>query len=183
MNLLLTLPGEIDVFLKTPAPEDAPEIMKFDLAVKNEEHLQGNDPDEAPLTIEERAQWIRSCQSPDCFSLIGIYRGEVIAFLESRVRARPRMNSHVLRFFISIRRDFWGKGLGTGILTAMLEWAQNQARIEKVSLGVLSSNKRAIHLYRKLGFVEEGRKKREFQFSDGTYADDISMALFLKRSD
>jgi RimJ/RimL family protein N-acetyltransferase len=47
--------------------------------------------------------------------------------------------------------------------------------IEKVSLGVLSTNQRSIELYKNMGFVEEGRKMKEGKFNEHVYADDILM--------
>jgi ribosomal protein S18 acetylase RimI-like enzyme len=44
-----------------------------------------------------------------------------------------------------------------------------------VSLGVFSTNQRAISLYKKMGFVEEGRKIKEFKMSEREYVDDIIM--------
>jgi RimJ/RimL family protein N-acetyltransferase len=180
--ILLTLPGELDVFLRQPTLADAQAIFDFDRSVQGEAVLQGNDPDEEPMPVAERKEWIRNAlESGDCLVLLAEHKSRVKSLLECRVRERPRMNSHVLRFYISIARELWGKGLGTAMLESMLDWARSHPSIEKVSLSVLSSNKRAIQLYRKLGFEEEGRKRREFRLPDGTEADDVFMAIFLER--
>ncbi|MGN7115532.1 hypothetical protein [Lysinibacillus odysseyi] len=41
-------------------------------------------------------------------------------------------------------------------------------------MGVLSTNERAIHLYRSLGCIEEGRKVKEVKIHN-RYVDDILM--------
>jgi RimJ/RimL family protein N-acetyltransferase len=56
-----------------------------------------------------------------------------------------------------------------------LAWAEQHPSIEKVSLGVFSTNERAITLYKKMGFIEEGRKIKEFKMSDDEYIDDVLM--------
>jgi ribosomal protein S18 acetylase RimI-like enzyme len=61
------------------------------------------------------------------------------------------------------------------LLTALLEWAERNPLIEKVSLGVFSTNYRAISLYKSMGFIEEGRKIKEFKTSENEYIDDILM--------
>jgi RimJ/RimL family protein N-acetyltransferase len=43
---------------------------------------------------------------------------------------------------------------------------------------VRSTNARAIALYEKLGFVEEGRFRLRLRLDDGTFVDDIGMAWF-----
>jgi RimJ/RimL family protein N-acetyltransferase len=41
---------------------------------------------------------------------------------------------------------------------------------------VFAHNARAVALYRKFGFEEEGRRLREYRFADGSWRDDILMA-------
>jgi ribosomal protein S18 acetylase RimI-like enzyme len=50
--------------------------------------------------------------------------------------------------------------------------------VEKVALSVYPGNERAIALYRKFGFVEEGRLVRQSKKSYG-YEDELVMARFL----
>jgi RimJ/RimL family protein N-acetyltransferase len=48
--------------------------------------------------------------------------------------------------------------------------------IERVELHVFSDNVRARHLYESVGFIVEGIHPRRVKI-DGTYRDDIAMAL------
>jgi RimJ/RimL family protein N-acetyltransferase len=48
--------------------------------------------------------------------------------------------------------------------------------IERIQLTVFASNQNAIALYRQLGFVEEGVRRRAW-FLDGRYDDSVEMAL------
>jgi len=50
---------------------------------------------------------------------------------------------------------------------------------EKVCLGVFSTNEWAVALYKKMGFIEEGRKFKEFKLDNGDYVDDILMYQFV----
>jgi hypothetical protein len=50
----------------------------------------------------------------------------------------------------------------------------------KLGLRALSNNVNAIRLYERYGFTEEGRLKAELRRPDGSYADDIWMALWLR---
>ena len=79
-----------------------------------------------------------------------------------------------------ISKNFRGLGIGTMLLKALLSWAEGNPYIEKVSLGVFSTNHRAISLYQKMGFKEEGRKINEFKFNDSEYVDDILMYKLVK---
>ena len=50
--------------------------------------------------------------------------------------------------------------------------------VQKVTLEVFASNEPAIALYLKMGFQEEGRRRREFLI-DGNLTDGVLMALWL----
>ena len=55
-----------------------------------------------------------------------------------------------------------------------------EEQIEKVFLNVFSTNKRAIKLYEKLGFVEEGRHLKAIKQLTGEYIDLIQMYIKTK---
>jgi ribosomal protein S18 acetylase RimI-like enzyme len=52
--------------------------------------------------------------------------------------------------------------------------------VAKLGLRALSNNVNAIRLYQRYGFTEEGRLKAELRRPDGSCADDIWMALWLR---
>jgi putative acetyltransferase len=56
--------------------------------------------------------------------------------------------------------------------------AASLADLRKVELLVRDSNRDAIRLYQRLGFVEEGRFRDRVRLPDGTFVDDIAMAWF-----
>ena len=79
-----------------------------------------------------------------------------------------------------IDSTFRGKGIGKALLQELLNWAEQNRYIEKVSLGVFSTNINAISLYKKMGFIEEGRKIGEAKLNDNEYIDDVLMYKNLK---
>jgi RimJ/RimL family protein N-acetyltransferase len=86
--------------------------------------------------------------------------------------------SHVFVLTIVVHPGMLGRGIGSALLGHLLEWAAQDARVMKVELRVRSTNTRAIALYKKLGFVEEGRFRRRLRLEDGTFIDDLTMAWF-----
>jgi len=64
------------------------------------------------------------------------------------------------------------------ILQAAIDWGHDHELIEKLSLQVFENNRRAVRLYRSVGFQEEGRLRREVK-DEGRYIDMIQMALFV----
>ena len=91
--------------------------------------------------------------------------------------------SHVLRLDMCVHVGHWRQGHGEHVLRALLAWARQESGGRKVELLVRSENESAVALYRKLGFVEEGRLQQRVRLRTGRYVDDITMALFLAPSE
>ncbi len=80
-----------------------------------------------------------------------------------------------LSIFI-IERINRGKGYGTEALILLLDYAFNRLNLHKVYLRTSPNFIEAISVYRKLGFIEEGRL-REHYFCNGIYQDKILFGL------
>ncbi len=89
--------------------------------------------------------------------------------------------SHVFRLTIVVHPGFLGQGIGTSLMRDLMEWANQSPRVKKIELLVRATNARAIHLYSKLGFIEEGRFKNRVRLPDGELVDDIAVAWFPRR--
>jgi putative acetyltransferase len=71
-----------------------------------------------------------------------------------------------------------GRGVGTALVAAAIELPRDRG-LHKLTLGVFPHNARAIALYRKFGFVEEGRRIRHIRRQSGELWDLIDMGLLL----
>ncbi len=76
-----------------------------------------------------------------------------------------------------VRRDRRGTGVADALMEALVDWARASQQIEKLGLFVFSTSEAAIALYRKHGFVEEGRSARDIRFEDGSYADTVILGM------
>ncbi|KAJ5946188.1 acyl-CoA N-acyltransferase [Penicillium verhagenii] len=70
---------------------------------------------------------------------------------------------------ISLIDGHRGKGYGPEAINWALDWAFQSAGMHRVSLGTFSFNQHGIHLYRKLGFVEEGRERETILYNRAWY--------------
>ena len=59
---------------------------------------------------------------------------------------------------IAIKREYQSKGFGTKLFEDLIERAQ-KFEVNALTLEVETDNERAIKLYKKFGFVEEGLRK------------------------
>lgn len=94
---------------------------------------------------------------------------------------RPSDARSFLEAFRSVaeerRSSHRGRGIGAELLKEAVAWAE-RVGVRRVELTVYPHNDRARALYRKFGFVEEGRLARHAKKSYG-YEDEILMALWL----
>jgi UDP-4-amino-4,6-dideoxy-N-acetyl-beta-L-altrosamine N-acetyltransferase len=72
--------------------------------------------------------------------------------------------------------DNRGKGIGYFATTEILNHAFNNINLNRIELGVLESNARALKLYEKVGFKHEGVKRQSI-YKNGKFVDMIVMAI------
>ncbi len=68
-------------------------------------------------------------------------------------------------------------GFGTAMVRAGLDWVFGMTKTHRVWLDTLRHNERAAHVYRKLGFVDEGVFRNAWQMPDGSYCDRLMMSV------
>lgn len=91
-----------------------------------------------------------------------------------------RKVSHQGDFGIGVRADWRGRGIGRVLIETLIEWAAAHDTIEKIFLGALSTNQRAIQLYKRLGFRKEAIRRSFFKLGPGRYVDDVVMSRWVK---
>ncbi|WP_307480456.1 GNAT family N-acetyltransferase [Cytobacillus purgationiresistens] len=73
-------------------------------------------------------------------------------------------------------KEYWGKGYGGEALRLLLNYAFLELNLHRVALKVFSFNEKAVHLYKKLGFKQEGWS-RENLYRYGKWHDVIHMGI------
>lgn len=82
-------------------------------------------------------------------------------------------------FQIIIHPEYQSKGYAGKVTFLALSYAFNVLNMHKIYLIVDNENKKAIHVYEKLGFKSEGLLRHEF-YCNGAYRDVLRMCLFQK---
>jgi RimJ/RimL family protein N-acetyltransferase len=123
---------------------------------------------EPPVDVEARA---RSLTLEGSF--VAEANGEIVGMLHVE---RSRFGFGELG--MAVARPWRGQGVGTALLEAAIEWAREEG-LHKLSLSVFPHNASAIALYRRFGFVEEGRRIKHFRRASGELWDAIDMGLLL----
>jgi RimJ/RimL family protein N-acetyltransferase len=73
-------------------------------------------------------------------------------------------------------KSHWDGGYGTDTMRVICRFGFEMMNLHRIELLVYASNERAIHVYEKVGFVLEGRR-RDAVFKYGRYDDVIVMGL------
>ena len=120
--------------------------------------------------------WRKKLENPplDFYSLVACAEGEVVGNLGLQTASRPRRR-HVGSLGMAVRDDWQGKGVGTALMAAAVELADNWLELTRLELTVYTDNLLAIKLYEKFGFVREGTHQ-QYAFRDGVLVDAYALA-------
>lgn len=86
-----------------------------------------------------------------------------------------RRRAHVGSIGMGVDEAYQRQGVGSALLAALIDLADNWYNLRRLELEVYTDNERAIRLYERAGFVTEGRH-RAYAYRDGAWADVFSMA-------
>jgi RimJ/RimL family protein N-acetyltransferase len=132
------------------------------------------------VSRHEEIDWLGGAlcrlEKEEIFYLVAEVGGKVVA--NSEIRRGTGHSEHVGNVGIAIREGYRSIGIGTEVMKSLIDQAQNWG-LKVLTLSVFASNKRAFHVYEKVGFVETGRVPRKF-FRNDEYIDEIIMAKFLE---
>ena len=164
--------------IRTALVEDAVQIIALQKRVLEEEHFLVTTLEEFQISVEDEKKWIAAkLENERETFLVAEVEGEIIGMLVFQSPTRIRL-SHTGTFGMMVDKRYRGQGIGMALIEELLTWAKQNLHIQKVSLGVFSTNESAIALYKKMGFIEEGRKVKEYKVNNG-YVDDILMYQFV----
>ena len=166
------------LLIRQAEPDDAAAILEYVEVISRETDFISFGPGEFGVTAAEEADFLRDHAAADNkLYLVALLNGEIVGGLNFAAGKRPR-TQHTGEFGMSVRRDFWGLGIGSRLLDALIDWAQTSGIVTKINLRVRTDNERALALYRAKGFILEGKISRDFRVN-GTYFAHYWMGLEL----
>lgn len=163
------------ILVRPANPRDVPRFLELYRAVAAERRYIRTEA--VPFKASHYRGEFRRSWSEDGASLVAVAGDRIVGSLGSH-RESHAILRHVATFDMFVAVDMRGKGVGTALLAEAFRWAR-EFGVEKLELSVYPGNAAAIALYRKFGFVEEGRLVRHSKKSYG-YEDEILMAAFLE---
>ena len=170
------------ITVRTARLEDAESLVAHTKTVLAEDAFTVTTEEEFERTTEQEREWVEEqATSSGRIALVAEGNGQcLIGLLAFQCGCCKRL-AHRGTLHMSVAAPWRGCGVGSALLQSLIDWADAHSDIEKLCLAVLSNNARAIRLYEKFGFAEEGRRPNEVKFSPGRYADDILMYRFVSQ--
>ncbi len=104
---------------------------------------------------------------------VAMAENKVVGWIDI-TRGKPPVQAHVGLLGMGVLPEWRGQGIGSGLMDAAMAKAQ-AIGLKRVQLQVYVDNPRAIALYRKFGFREEGTAK-SLAHLRGEYIDTLNMA-------
>jgi RimJ/RimL family protein N-acetyltransferase len=165
--------------LKSPVVEDAEKLIEYLKQISSETDFLTRYPEEVSITLKEEEKFIKELNKSPNNVMIS-------AFIDDRLVGSASINPigekirvlHRATFGIAIIKEAWNLGVGTALITEILDCA-NKAGYEQVELEVVTQNQRAIKLYERFGFKTYGTRENAFKFKDGSYSSDYLMMKIL----
>ena len=155
--------------------KDAPILAKAQKEIAKVPGYFCSQPSE--LTSENVQATISTLHKNRGLYIVAEIEGQLVghAFLEP---LHPQALSHVAELTVVVHKGWQEKGIGSRLMKELIAYAKSSQWIERIELWVRASNERAISLYKKIGFQEEGRLKKRVKVGN-RYFDDIVMALYM----
>jgi RimJ/RimL family protein N-acetyltransferase len=122
------------------------------------------------FSIEETYSWFEKIK-PDYYLIL--YNNISIGYFRLSNYSLVNKNIYIGS---DLHKDWRGQGLAYESYCKFIPFIFETYNLNKITLEVLSSNSVAINLYKKLGFVQEGTKRKEI-YKNGVYIDSEIMSM------
>ena len=162
-----------DIHIRRAVAEDAAavaEIFSSELAVAGTLQI--------PYATAEQWKERLSPVQEGRISLVAVIDDEIVGNIGFYSIQRPR-RKHVGGIGMAVKEQHQGRGVGTALVAAVTDLADNWLDLKRLELTVYTDNKAAIALYEKFDFRIEGEAKA-FAFRGGEYVDAYYMARVIQ---
>jgi RimJ/RimL family protein N-acetyltransferase len=172
------LKGE-KILLRPVKRADVPLFMKWFIDPEVTQYLSMY----LPMTEMAEEKWIEDVgtarASSDIILVIEAQIGETSRAIGTIGLHRINQKDSCATFGIAIgEKDFWGQGLGTEATRVLLKYGFEQVNLHRISSTVYDFNERSYRMHKKVGFKEEGRRRKAI-YKNGLFRDLIEFG-FLK---
>ena len=139
------------------------------------------------VSLEEMSRTIATQEALFCRLNTKINSGVWVAFMDEDLVGQISVlggslmrTHHIGEVEMFVHPQVRGQGIGSELLVHALSWCTNNEHLQKIELSVMADNRRAIALYNRHGFVQEGCQRSAFIDLDKKERDKILMGRFVR---
>lgn len=166
------------MIIRSVEVKDAEKILEYTKIVGNESNNLLFGSEGIGLNVDQEVKVLESIiNHPKQIMIVAIANDEIVGLANLSGQTRERI-AHQARLAISVRKDYWGKGISSQLMNSLINFAK-EIQIEVITLEVFSNNIRGIKLYEKFGFEHIGEFKKFAKIND-KFVDAKLMNLYLK---
>ncbi|HYP26894.1 MAG TPA: GNAT family N-acetyltransferase [Blastocatellia bacterium] len=128
------------------------------------------------LPYPSREDWRRRLAEPEegTYFLVAVVGGRVVGMFGLHTFPNKPRRRHAATIGMGVHDEWQGKGVGTALMRAGVDMADNWLNLSRLELEVYTDNEAAIRLYERFGFEREGTL-RQYAFREGRYVDSYVM--------
>ncbi len=167
----------MDIVVRKAIADDAEKMLEYMKVIGGETDNLSFDGAGLPVSVEQEQEFIKSVNEGERSVMLVAFDGDALVGT-AQLSSFSRRFSHRSELAVSVRKAWWGKGVGSALMSALIDFARNVAKVEVISLEVRSDNDRAIALYHKFGFEKFGTYRKYFKIGDAHFDADY-MNLYL----
>ena len=176
---LITLKDGRTCTLRNAREQDAQALLEYLKIVSSETSFLASYPEEVNYPMDKEIEVIKRFEN-DTKSVMIL--AEVDGKIAGNSSFSPISNryrfAHRTSLAIALTNEYWGLGIGKALFGMLLEVAK-KCQYEQAELEVVSTNERAISLYKQFGFESYGERPNGMKYKDGTYANEMLMVKML----
>lgn len=131
----------------------------------------------------EKHSWFNSLQNESEICVVAVHRdfkapNNVLGQCEIS-NSEWDAATHIGKLGVIVKSEFRNMGIGYHLIDFAIRESKRLNKKEKIILSTFTENKRALHLYTKMGFKTVGIRKKQF-YMNSRYYDEVLMELWIE---
>jgi RimJ/RimL family protein N-acetyltransferase len=169
-----------DLSLKTIDLSEAETYLDFMKKITQTSDYLVTEPSEYEVSVDEKRKYLaRLLDNPGAMAMGAYHNNKLVAVLNfERGYHKKTQHSGMLRLYVA--KDWRGHGLAAQMLQSFMNWVEAQSVVNRIEIGIMSGNRAAISLFKKMQFREEGIRLKAFKQLNGSYNDEILLAYLVR---
>jgi RimJ/RimL family protein N-acetyltransferase len=171
--------GEI-ITVRIATTQDAEKIHSLGMEVfLSSDYLVATPEEFSAIPLDRQIERIKNHEANESgVWLVAECGGELVGMIDFQ-GAKSKKHRHKGAFGMVVRPSWQNKGVGSALLSTLIEWVRAHPYLEVINLTVSEENAGAVALYKKLGFQITGREPYGLKHPDGRFLVDLTMTLKL----